>query len=141
MRYADVLDFVTTGLAALGYGTAGHPLMPAFNPGPPSLPKLQKSVSPGPIVFLTVGNGLGLSKEGLYDQPFIVVRVLGPQNDYTTAETTAYDLDNLLLPVENRLVGTARTLYITRNAPPQLVDCDEADRYHFQTTYITETKR
>ena len=41
----------------------------------------------------------------------------------------------------NTTVGTARTLYFARNEPPQLVDLDDADRYHFQTTYITETKR
>jgi hypothetical protein len=115
--------------------------MPAFDPGPTAISSLWKSVSPNSIVFLTVGNGIGLKTEGLYDLPFIVVRAIGLQGDYTGAETLAYDIDNLLLPVENQMVGAARTLYINRNAPPQLVDYDEANRYHFQTTYITETKR
>jgi hypothetical protein len=142
MRYSDMLTFVTAGLAGLGYDTANHPAMPAFNPGPPSLPALWKSVSPNAVVFLTVGNGLGPTVETVYDRPFVVVRVIGPQgNDYTTAETLAYDIDNLLLAVQTQNVGSARTLYFTRNAAPQLVDLDDSDRYHFQTTYITETKR
>jgi hypothetical protein len=142
MLYSDALSFVTAGLAGLGYGTAGHPVMPAFSPGPAAIPKVQEAVSPNAVVFLTVGNGLGLAHEGLYEQPFITVRVLGPQNDYDTAEQITYDLDRLMLAVDSpRNVGSCRTLYITRNASPQLVDLDEADRYHFQTTYITETKR
>lgn len=141
MRYSDVLSFVTAGLTGLGYGTAGHPAMPAFDPGPPAIPAVWK-VSPNAVVVLTVGNGIGPSVEALYDRPFVVVRVIGPQgNDYATAETIAYDIDNLLMAVQTQNVGTARTLYMTRNAPPQLVDLDDSDRYHFQTTYITETKR
>lgn len=140
LRYSDVETFVTAGLAALGYGTDGHPAMPLLDPGPATLAKLQAK-SPNAMVFLTVGNGLGLAKEGLYDQPFIVARVLGPQNDYETTEQIAQDLDALLVAVETETVGTERVLFITRNAPPQLVDFDASDRYHFQTTYIAEAKR
>jgi hypothetical protein len=139
MRYSDMQTFVSAGLAGLGYGTTG-PAMPTCDPGPSTIEGLRKK-SPNALVFLTVGNGIGLKTEGLYDLPFVVVRVIGPQRDFAAAETLAYDIDNLLLAVENSTVGGARTLYITRNAPPQLVDFDSADRYHFQTTYITETKR
>ena len=140
MRFNDVKTFVNDGLVGLGYGTAGHPAMPAFDPGPPALTQAQK-VSPNAIVILTLGNGLGLTTEALLDRPFITVRVAGPQGDYDGAETLAYDIDGLMLAVQSGMVGTARALYITRNAPPQLIDLDDSNRYHFQTTYITETKR
>jgi len=140
MRYSDMQSFVSAGLAALHYGDPGKPAMPAIDPGPPALPKILK-ISPNSIVVLTVGNGIIETTEGLFDRPFVTVRVVGPQGDYTSAETLAYDIDGLLVNTVNATVGTARTLYFARNAPPQLVDLDDADRYHFQTTYITETKR
>lgn len=143
MRYSDVETFVRDGLTALGYGTAGHPAMPAFLPGPPTIERLQKSI-PNSILFLTLGNGIGLSGgEGQFDRPFITVRVIGNQNDFGYAETLAYDVDNILLAVQgNTSMGSATALYVTRTGgSPQLVDFDSADRYHFQTTYITEAQR
>lgn len=140
LTYSDVLTFVTAGLTAKGYGVGNGPAMPAFHPGPGNIAKLQTK-SPHGMAFLTVGNGIGLTKEGLYDKPFIVVRVLGRQNDYDYAQNLANDIDALMLAVENGTVGATRTLFITRNAPPQLIDFDAADRYHFQTTYIAEAKR
>src|SRR5690242_13882442 len=140
LKYADVLAFVTAGLEAKEYGVNGHPALPTFHPGPPTVQALYKK-SPNGIVFLTVGNGIGLTTEDTYDRPFIVVRVLGRQNDYDYAETLSQDLDALFLAVQNQDLGSTRTLYVTRNAPPQLVDFDSADRYHFQTTYIAEAQR
>lgn len=140
LTYSDAHAFVSAGLTAKGYGVGVGPVMPVFHPGPPALVKLHTK-SPHSMCFLTVGNGIGLTREGLYDRPFIVTRVIGRQNDYGYAETLAYDIDAMMLAVENGTVGTSRTLYITRNAPPQLVDFDAADRYHFQTTYIAEAKR
>lgn len=140
MRYADILAFTEAGLTNLGYGQPGGPPMPAFHPGPPSLTKLH-TLTPGSRCFLTVGNGIGFTKEGLYEQKFITVRVIGAQNNYNSAEDLAYAIDGLYFPVETQKVGDARVLYITRNAPPQLVDCDAAERYHFNTTYITECMR
>lgn len=140
LTYSDVESFVSAGLTAKGYGTTGKPEMPMFNPGPPTIAKLQTK-TPRALVFLTVGNGIGLAHEGTYDQPFIVVRAIGLQSNYPYAETLAHDIDALLLAVETQMVGNTRTLFITRNAPPQLVDFDASDRYHFQTTYITEVKR
>lgn len=138
LTFSDVQTFLSAALTAKGYGTAGHPAMPTFNPGPPTIKVLQ-NISPNSIVFLTVGNGIGLAKEGLYDRPFIVARVLGTQRDYGMAETLAHDIDAIFNAVETKMVGNTRTLYITRNAPPQLVDYDAADRYHFQTSYIAES--
>jgi hypothetical protein len=142
MRYSDVYTFVKAALTDLGYGTDGHPAMPMFDPGPPTQARLLKK-SPNAICFLTLGNGIGLAKEGLFDQPFITVRVVGRQNDFAGAETLAYDVDSTLLAVDgNTTVGTAKTLYITRTGgAPQLIDFDDAERYQFQTTYITEAQR
>ena len=140
MRYSDLEAFVTAGLTAKGYGTDGHPAMPLLNPGPWAMTQLYE-LTPNAMVFLQLGNGAGLTLEHAFDRPFITVRAIGPQNDFATAETLAYDLDNLLLAVgSNAQVGTARVLYITRSGGgPALIDLDTANRYHFQTTYITET--
>lgn len=142
MRYNDVYTFIQAGLTAKGYGTPGNPAMPTFHPGPSTIHQLWNK-SPNSMVFLTVGNGAGLAKEGVFERPFIVARVIGPQMDFTAAETLAYDVDGILLAVDtNTQVGTALTLYITRTAgSPQLVDFDAANRYHFQTTYIAEAQR
>lgn len=116
--------------------------MPAFHPGPSTIHSLWNK-SPNAMVFLTLGNGAGLAKEGVFERPFIVARVIGPQNDFAAAEALAYDVDNILNAVDtNTLVGEALTLYITRTAgSPQLVDFDAANRYHYQTTYIAEVER
>lgn len=142
LRYSDVYTFVTEGLAGLGYGKPAGPTMPLLDMGPATVAQLQKK-SPGPMLFLTVGNGVGLTVEGLYDRPFITVRAIGAQNDYAYAEQLAYDVDNLLLGVTgNALIGECEVLYVNRTGgAPQLVDFDSGDRYHFQATYITEAQR
>jgi len=138
LTYSDVQTFLTARLTALGYGSTKP--MPLLDPGPATLAKLQKK-TPDAMVLSSVGNGVGLTTEGAYDRPFITTRVLGPQNDYAGAETLAQDLDRIWLAVTNQAVGNTRVLYVTRNAPPQLVDFDADDRYHFQTTYIAEATR
>lgn len=140
LKYADVQTFVSDGLTGLGYGVGTGPRMPVFHPGPPTIQMLYTKMPHGGV-FLTVGNGTGLTTEGVYDKPFVVVRVLGMQNNYDYAETLAHDIDGLFFGVQNLIMGTSRVLYVTRNAPPQLVDFDGADRYHFQATYITEAQR
>lgn len=142
IRLSDVYTFVNEGLAAAGYGQAGQPAMPMLDAGPSSVARLQQK-SPGAMVFLTIGGGTGTTVEGLYDRPFITVRTVGPQNDYEAAERLAYDLDDLFLAVGgNAAIGSARALYMTRTGgAPQLIDFDAGERYHFQTTYITEAQR
>lgn len=137
LTYSDVQSFVTAGLTALSYGVLGQPPMPLIDPGPLTLPALQ-GLTPGTMVFLTVGNGAGLALESTYDQVFVTVRVLGPQRDYAAAEKLAQDVDRLFLAVGgSALLGTTRVLYVTRSGGgPQLIDYDSADRYHFQTTYV-----
>lgn len=137
LTYSDVQTFLTDGLTGLQYGVSGNPEMPVLNPGPATLPALQK-LSPGTIVFATVGNGAGLTLESTYDQVFLTIRTIGPQRDYAAAERMAHDVDRLLLLVASpRLLGSTRVLYVTRaGGGPQLIDYDSADRYHFQTTYV-----
>lgn len=137
LGYNDVYTYLSDRLTnAKDYAAADLPL---FNPGPPTIAKLQQ-ITPNAMVFLTVGNGIGYAKEGVYDRPFIVCRVIGKQNDYDYAEKLAHDIDSVFFGVQNAAMGSTRTLYVTRNAPPQLVDFDAADRYHFQTTYIAEAQ-
>lgn len=142
MKYADIQAWVSAGLAAKGYGTPDGDPMPRFDPGPPAIQGLWKK-SPGRLVFLTLGNGAGMIQEGLYDLAFLTVRALGPQGSYDAAERLASDLDDLLLTVQsNTDIGDARVLYITRTqGPPQLVDYDASNRYHYQSTYLVATKR
>lgn len=145
LTYRDVETFLSAGLQRLGYSdanpyTPGGPVksMPVINPGPFSLPTLQK-IGPQAIVFATVGNGAGMVLEQLFDQVFITIRVIGRQNDYDGTEALAYDIDRLLLALNgNGTIGSTPVLYVVRTGgAPQLTDRDASDRYSFQTTYIT----
>lgn len=146
LAYSDVTAFVTAALTALGYGDPTDPEspeMPLLDPGPPTLAKAQK-MSPHSMVILTVGNGAGLTTESLFDQVFITARVIGPQNDYASAEQLTRDLDGTFLAFPGSgpaMMGMTHVLYVTRPAAPQLVDQDANDRYHFQTTYLAEAQR
>lgn len=136
MNYSDIETFVSAGLAARGYNP-----VPVLNPGPHTDTGLLKKSS-GAMVFLTVGGGPGFTTEELYDRVFILVHAIGNQWDYAGAEKLADDLDRILVAVDhNTLVGTALTLYITRvGGRPELNDFDAANRYHFQCSYVAETK-
>lgn len=151
--YRDVEVYVRAALVSLGYGSENPDIsepartMPFIQPGPITSEVLQK-ISPQATLFLQVGNGIGMSVEGLYDKPFITVRAIGPQgvNNYDPAETLAFDVDQILVPISALpgpfKMGGTRVLYVTRTGgAPQLVDFDSANRYHFQATYITEAQR
>lgn len=142
MRYNDVYTWVQDQLKAKGYGKSGGPRMPKIDPGPPTIQGLWKK-SPKGMLFLTLGNGAGLAMEGLFDRTFLVVRVVGEQDNFAYAENLAYDMDDILLAVDhNTTIGTGLTLYVTRTAgPPQLIDYDASNRYHYQSTYLMENKR
>lgn len=142
LLYSDVRDFLTDGLQALGYTDfnpdTNEPVrtMPLINPGP-FLPPLDK-LSPQAMVFATVGNGAGLELEQAYDGVFITARVLGPQNDFESTERLALDVDTLFLRLNSpALLGRTRVLSVQRSGGrPDLIDYDDSNRYHFQTTYI-----
>lgn len=142
MRYSDVETFVSAALVDLGYAL-DDPTSPVLNPGPPTTPELLK-LSPNRLVFLFLGNGAGLTTEGLYDRVFLSVRTIGRQEDFTDAENLAYQLDNILLTATEAgpiVMGTARVLYVTRTGgAPALLEKDAADRYHFSCSYLIETK-
>lgn len=144
--YADVKAFLTDGLEALGYSSAlpvdpDEKPMPRIDVGPFSLAQLQ-DLSPGPMIFATVGNGGGLTDEQLFEQPFITIRSIGPQGDYDLAEGLALDIDRMFLALcGNGTVGDTKVLYVTRSGGgPQLIDYDSSNRYHFQTTYIARSE-
>lgn len=134
MIFSDLTTFLAE---ALGESYADV----TYAPGP-AASTVQQKRTPGRLVFIAIGNGAGLTAEQLFDQPFITIRAYGKQNNYDDAEALAYAIDRALLSVNsNALVGTAKTLYITRTGgPPVLLEFDVADRYAFQCTYITETQ-
>lgn len=149
--YSHVEAFIRQSLIDIGYSTENPDIsepvrtMPPMLPGPITSELMQKR-SPQAVLMIQVGNGVGLTTEGLYDKPFITVRTIGPQTKYADAERLAFDVDLILVPVSPPpgpfSMGGARVLYVTRTGgAPQLVDFDTADRYHFQATYITEAQR
>lgn len=132
---SDVQDYLSLYLSSIGYSP-----VPLMDSGPASDAMLQKR-SPHGLVFVTVGAGGGLTSEGYFDRPFIIVRSIGKQNDPDGAERQALDIDIAFLSVDsNRQIGNAKVLYITRaGGRPSLLEQDNAERYHWQCTYITET--
>lgn len=143
MVYDDLVSYLNGGIGAplYDYFYATDPnLLPVFSPGPANDTDLQQ-ITPQTIVFLTLGGGVGLTLEGLYDRPFVAVHIVGPQEDYNTAETVANLIDVALNRVTtNTPVGNSRTLYFTRSGgKPTLLMRDSAFRYHFTCSYIALT--
>ena len=139
LRYSDVKAHASAGLTALGapYSTD----LPVFDQGPFTVERRQQ-LTPQAMVFLLLGAGAGYAHDGIFDQPFITIRVIGRQGDFDYAEKLAYDLDTIFDLGGNATIGTAKVLYVVRTGgAPQLVNLDDADRYHFQCTYITEAQR
>lgn len=136
MRFSDIKSFVEQGLTSMGYED-----LPSIAPGPASDVILQKRDA-GRMIFIYPGSGASFSTELLFDRPFLIVRTIGYQKDFESAESLAHDLDTLLCKVDsNALIGTAKVLYITRTGgAPTLAERDSANRYHFTCTYITETQ-
>jgi hypothetical protein len=143
LTYREVADWLTAGLTARGYGTQQPDVDPSLRTMPrivhgPYSDQVAKQ-SPGALVVVSVGGGAGLSLEQTYDQKFITVRAVGLPNQYDAAESLAYDLDGLLVGVSSpAVIGQTRVLYVARTGgAPELIDYDDADRYHFQATYLT----
>jgi hypothetical protein len=148
LRYSDVKTYLDAGLTALGYGATNPDVvetartMPLLDPGPFTQARVLAK-SPQAMLIVSVGSGIGLQTEGLYDRVLITVRAVGMQNNYDYAEQLADDVDRLLLDAVNGVrLGSAHTLYVHRTGgAPQLVELDAGERYHFQGSYITEVKR
>lgn len=132
VRYADVLAVV-------------QPRVDAEFPTPAASfePFYKDSIlkRPGPIIVLTVGGGIGTSKDALFDRPFIGVRVIGYSQDYDATEALALFVDRTLLAVgaEIGFGDEVDALYIVRTGGrPTLLLEDSAERQHWTCSYITE---
>lgn len=136
MRYSDLQPWAKAAMDGLGHTDV------LWVPGPPTASRLMQK-TPNAFILLSIGGGAAPTHEMLFDQPFILARVVGRQNDLTSAETLAFDLDRVLLSVDRKtLIGTANVLNIWRTGgPPGQVSFDDAERYQYQTTYITEVQR
>lgn len=136
IRYTDLQPWVAAKMVALGHTDV------LWVPGPPTATRLMQK-TPNAFILLSIGNGAAPTTELLFDQPFILARVVGRQNDLASAETLAFDLDKVLLSVDQKtLIGTANVLSIWRTGgPPGQVSFDDAERYQYQTTYIAEAQR
>lgn len=136
MRYNDVKTWLTQTLTAMGVSP-----VPMILPGPWS----SATVMDEPVdsfIVAQFGNGAGLDTEELFDNPFITIRVAGPQGDFEAAESLAWGIDSALLRINgNAMMGSAKVLFVVRSGgAPGLIDYDSADRYHFQTTYVVKTQ-
>jgi hypothetical protein len=131
ITYDPLKMMVTSELADLGF-------TPTIAPGPVDANSLK--LSPDDIVFLMLGSGPGLSLDGLYDRVILTTRCIGKQNDYDQAEALALALDQIMRAFATPLpVGLSRSLYFTRTGGrPTEAPRDDADRYHFTCSYITE---
>jgi hypothetical protein len=137
---SDVVTYLKDFLTSVGYGTDSGRKMPGFETGPPTDALLQKKW-PNGLVFVTVGDGIGLEAEESIDNPFIRVRAIGAQNDPDGAERLAMDIDIGLNRVAgNQIVGTALVYSIRRTGGrPSLLEQDSANRYHWVSTYLAKT--
>jgi hypothetical protein len=135
LSFTDVKTYVEAQFQALGYAETD---MPLIDPGPFSDPRVLKR-TPGRVLVLTVGGGGGFEVEQLYDETFITARVVGTQNNYDDAQRLMADVDKMLVRLNSPAwLGSTRVLYVTRaGGPPQLIDRDSAERYHFQATYVS----
>lgn len=138
MKYADIEDYLTVWLGQF-YGGDDQPAMPLFSFDPYNA--ITSKATPNAMIYLAVGSGAGLSKEQVFDRPFITVRTIGLQGDFDSAEQLAEHVDaGFLLLGSNGIVGSTTVLYVTRSGgKPTLLLKDTADRYHFTCSYITET--
>lgn len=123
---------------------SGQGTFTAINPGPASDQDLQIT-NPGPVIFLTLGGGPGLTNEYLFDGVFIEVNVIGDQGDpeigYASAEAIALWVDGQLLAFDHSGLDVNGILvtHISRaGGRPQLVGRVAGRRYHFQCSYIAE---
>lgn len=134
MRYRDVKGFVQGTLD-------DNAIVATIDPGPASDEDLL-DLSPGRIVFLTVGGGAGLALEAQFDRPFIDLRCIGEQGDYSDAENLAVVLDLAFIRLgSNFSIGPFNGLYVTRTGGgPTLDRRDSGNRYHLTCSYVTQTK-
>jgi len=136
LTYDDVRTLISDGLTVKNY----NPL-PVFQPGPGPDLDAQDS-SPYQMVVVQLLAGLGQATEGLFDKASFQIRAIGPQGDYTSAETLARDIDQVLMATVASRSASGKwglPLYRTGGAPALLMQ-DNGDRYHFICSYIWEVE-
>lgn len=134
LSYVDVASYLQGWLTGLGYDP-----LPYFDPGPGT--DLDASdASPGRLVLLTIGSGIGFSTEQVFDRPMVQVRTAGLQMDYTDGEKLAQDCDRGMTAIaSSQFLNGKWCLSINRvGGPPLLLLKDDGDRYHFTCSYIVE---
>jgi hypothetical protein len=91
----------------------------------------------GKGMIVTRSGGIGLTKEGVFDQPMVTVRCVGDQNDYDSAEALADLVDAALNKGSAFSVGSKRCLYGVRaGGGPVHITTDQSRRAHFQCSYV-----
>jgi hypothetical protein len=137
LDYLDVVAYLTPKLQARGY----NPL-PIFDPGPAVNIDAQ-DVSPNMLVIIGPGPGGGFDSEMLFDKAPMLIRTVGPQMDYGTAERLAGDIDLALcydFQVSQHVNGKWWLTVYRSGGAPALILKDEGDRYHFTCNYIFEVE-
>ncbi len=124
-NYARMKAFTEAVLVQHGFTDA------TIHPGP-ALPDV-----PGRFIVWTRYGGTGLELEGVLDGKGWQSRVVGFQNDYTSAEEIADVIDTALLSHHSSYVEGVWVPEIRRvgGAPAALME-DDADRTHFVCSYI-----
>ena len=137
LAYVDVQSYLETQLTGLGYDP-----LPLFEPGP-ATNIITQDLSPGMMVIISIGSGPGYDMEKVFDRVMVQIRAIGNQQDYTSAESLAYDIDrqmgDLNGPTATRWINGKRILEINRaGGAPTLLLLDDAERHHFTCNYVWE---
>lgn len=112
-------------------GNANYSIYPG-----PDLPDI-----PNPYVVCTPYGGPGLILDGTADDVSWQFRVVGPQNDYDSAENAANAIDIALISHFSSKVSGVWVSEIRRvgGAPNPLIT-DDADRTHFVCSYTASVE-
>lgn len=97
--------------------------------------------TPGPYVLATLYGGPGEDVDGAMDDVSWQIRVVGPQNDYETAEDAAEMIDLAMLGHHSSHIAGVWVSGIRRvgGAPAPLMR-DEAERTHFVCSYVASVE-
>lgn len=105
-----------------------HPIEPG-----PNLPEW-----PTRYVLLTPISSPGHQTDGLTDTIGWQVRSVGEQDDFDTAESLAWRIDDAILALNNTttVAGVRVVSGFRSGSPPTLLQVDDAGRHHFVCSYL-----